>query len=55
MVDQGFEVRAYVWLFLWYIFFVFDTVGEREAGSGRRVSGRSGGSVGEREVGRVGG
>lgn len=26
MVDQGFEVRAYVWLFLWYAFFVFDTV-----------------------------
>jgi hypothetical protein len=26
MVDQGFEVRAYVWLLAWYAFFVFDTV-----------------------------
>ena len=26
MVDDGFEVRAYVWLLLWYGFFVFDTV-----------------------------
>lgn len=26
MVDSGFEVRAYAWLFAWYIFFVFDTV-----------------------------
>lgn len=26
LVDRGFEVKAYVWLVLWYAFFVFDTV-----------------------------
>ena len=42
MVDDGFEVRAYVWLLLWYGFFVFDTVsgwicGACDAGGGERV------------------
>ena len=32
MVDQGFEIRAYVWLLLWYGFFVFDTVSRQAVG-----------------------
>eukprot|EP00955_Chlamydomonas_euryale_P103647 365510-Chlamydomonas_euryale.AAC.10 len=26
LVDDGYEVRAYLWLLCWYAFFVFDTV-----------------------------
>lgn len=41
LVDRGFEVKAYVWLVLWYAFFVFDTVSgfgcEVQASEGRLI------------------